>query len=67
MKKIRFQRFKHRYLIHTSLNKAGTVVNRALPSLNGESLEIMLTVPLNPSNAYDRKLSITSAVQYLFL
>ena len=25
----------------------GTVVNRALPSLQGDSLEIMLTVPLN--------------------
>ena len=55
LKATRFQCFKHWYSIHTSLNKAltGTVVNRALPSLNGESLEIMLTVPLNPSNAYD--------------
>ena len=36
------------YLIHTWSDNAlkGTVVNRAWPSLHGESLEITLTVPL---------------------
>ena len=39
---------KHSYLIHTWSVKAfkGTVVNQALPSLHGGSLEIILTVPV---------------------
>ena len=39
---------EHGYQIHTWSDKAfkGTVVNRVLPSLLGESLEIMRTVPL---------------------
>ena len=38
---------KHAFLVHTGLDKAfkGTVMNRALSSLHGDSLEIMLTVP----------------------
>ena len=39
---------KHGYLFNTRSDKAfkGTVVNKALPSLHGGSLEITLTVPL---------------------
>ena len=48
VKLISFQNQKHWYLIYASSDKAlkGIVVNRALSSLNGESLEITLTVPL---------------------
>ena len=40
---------KHEYLVHTWSDKAlkGTVVNRALAFLHGDSLEITLTVPLS--------------------
>ena len=39
---------KNGYLIHTWSDKVfkGTVVNRALPSLHGGSLKIIITVPL---------------------
>ena len=44
----KLKKLKHQCLINTQLDKAfkGTVVNRALPSLHGGSLEITLTVPL---------------------
>ena len=44
-----FQNYKHWYLIHTWSDKAfkSTVVNRALPSFHGGSLEKTFTVTLN--------------------
>ena len=50
---------KHAYLVHTGLDIAfnGTVVNRALSSLHGESLKIALTVPFK-SMDYDLCLTI---------
>ena len=46
LKIISFWNYKHGYLIHTWSDKdfKGSVVNRALPSLHGGSLEIMLTI-----------------------
>ena len=45
---ISFQTYKHRYLIRTWSEKGfkGTVVNWAMSSLHGGSLEISLTIPL---------------------
>ena len=47
LKKKSLMKQKHGYLIHTSSFTAskGTVVNRALPSLHGGSLEIALKFP----------------------
>ena len=47
MKIISLKKQKHWYLINTWSEKAfkGTVVNRALPSVDGGSLKITLTVP----------------------
>ena len=47
LKIISFQNYKFSYLIQTSSEKAcmGIVVNGALPSLDGDPLEITLLVP----------------------
>ena len=62
---------KHWVLIHTWSNKAfeGTVVNRALPSLHGGSLEITLTVTLKwGKRNFSMKMSNESWCQmFLFL
>ena len=49
---------KHAYLVHTGLDIAfnGTVVNRALSSLHGESLKLTSAVPLE-QYIYERKKS----------
>ena len=48
MKIYSLKKQKHGYLIHTWSDKAfnGTVVNRAMSSVHGESLGNTLTVPL---------------------
>ena len=54
---------KHEYLSHKS-DKAlkGTVVYRVLPSLNGGSLEITLTVPLTLLIIYILKYEIKNTI-----
>ena len=58
---------KDGYLIHTWSVKAfkGTVVNQALPSLHGGSLEITLTVPVKNWNR-NRLISIFALSKYCF-
>ena len=54
---------KHEYLSHKSDNAfKGTVVYRELPSLNGGSLEITLTVPLTLLIIYILKYEIKNTI-----
>ena len=54
---------KHEYLSHKSDNAfKGTVVYRVLPSLNGGSLEITLTVPLTLLIIYILKYEIKNTI-----